>query len=98
MKKLLKASTIVLLGCAMMSTAGYAEEPGRPGVPQIEEEQIVHDEAEPSEEVMARIEAKIAQNTARLEAKKEKARVEIEARGEDAEDLSNPNMQGDAEE
>ena len=95
MKKLLKASTIVLLGCAMMSASGYAAEEaaGIPAAPQMDEAQV-----EPSEEVTARIEAKIAQNTARLEAKKEKARVEIEARGEDAEDLSNPNMQGDAEE
>jgi len=93
MKKLIKTASIIFLGCMMMSVSGYAEEPGIQGDPQIDEAQV-----EPSAEILERQEAIRARSEARLEAKKEKARAEREARGEDAEEPSDPNMQGDAEE
>lgn len=83
MKKLLKVSTIVFLGCVMMSATGYAEEAGT--------------ETEPSAEMLERQETMKAYHEARLEAKKEKVRAKREALGEYAEEPSDPNIQGDAE-
>lgn len=87
MKKLIKAASVIFLGCMIASASGYAEDPGIAAVPQIDEAQV-----EPSAKILERQEAIKTRNEARLEAKKERLRARLEARGIDPDTIKDPNQ------